>query len=154
MTEVANSKTRTKSQLCNLFGGKTRSKRTCGFSRLLSHRRDSRDALTAETVVCLSMGVISTHGARSHRLRTPCQLPKAKELWIRTVYPPLEAPVESTRSQNPPGHAAVLRVWSADPQDPGRGSTQSHVTVVLSYRLSAPPPRHWPKAQKHGRARG
>ena len=118
MTEVANSKTRTKSHLCNLFGGKTRSERMCGFSRLLSHGHDSCDALTVETVVCLSMGVVSTHGARSHILHTPCHLPKSKELWIKTVYPPLEASVESTHSQNPPGHTAVLRVLSADPQDP------------------------------------
>lgn len=91
MTEVTNSKTGAKRHLCKLFGGKTRSERTCSFSRLLSHGHDSCDAFSMETVMYPSVGVVSTRGARSHALRTPGYLPKSKELWVRTVYPPPEA---------------------------------------------------------------
>lgn len=91
VTEVTNPKTGAKRHLCKLFGGKTQSERTCSFSRLLSHGRDSCDALTTETVVYPGVGVVSTRRARSHTLRTPGHLPKSKELWVRTVYPPLEA---------------------------------------------------------------
>lgn len=96
--------------------------------------------LSPETVVCLSMGVISTHGARSHRLRTPCQLPKGKgALDQDCISTSGEAPVESTRSQNPLGTQQFSECGLQIPKTRAERSTQSHVTVVLAARLSRHP---------------
>lgn len=156
MTEVANSKTRTKSHLCNLFGGKTRSERTCGFSRLLSHGPDSCDALTVETVVCQSMGVVSTHGARSHTLRTPCQLPKSKELWIRIRYIHLWKPQSKALIHKTPlGTQQFSECCLQIPKTRAEGPhTATYSCAELSFFFVTPLPRHWREVHKHGRPRG